>query len=532
MAKRKRKTVGIIEHRIFVGLILSGEYLARIEPYWKDNQQAFENVKAANTISTLCWEHYHEYDEPIKETLDTIFTTLSAKGEITEDEENDFELIFKALQQTHEINGGAINVNVLVKDTLDFFNTKRLEVLQEVPFNNKENLKSALKKIQEFAPLSEDDDRDLDYTTKEDLPRRKESTENAFNSNKKYVFKFKGKLGELINNELYKGAFVSVFAREKMGKSYFLLECLLTAHSQGNNTLFFQAGDMTKDQQTERIGTRLAQIPNKPEYLGVQYDTILDCARNQTDNCTHPLRECRIGLVNGEPHVVRKEPFNKEQLIDFHKENPDYKPCTHCKEFQHSKWGVPFVEKKTYEELMTVKKANDVIRKKLYGSPNHFITSSYNAGELTVPMMRSVILKYRKKGINFDCIGIDYMDLLSALAKNNDHKQDIKGIWEGVRGMSQDKDYEPLVIAPTQADANSYKQRILNMSNFSDSKYKNATPTAILGLNQDPEGIENSLGIIRVNKILSRGNENDVNKCVSIIQNLKAGRPITRFTYW
>lgn len=531
MVKRKRKIVGIIEHRIFVGLILSAEYLARIEPYWLNNLKYFGKDKTVKTIAKWCWEHYDEYGEAIAETIDTVFTTAYAKEEISEEEKEDFENIFQLMNQTIDANRG-INVDVLVTDTLNFFNEKHLEELKEAPINTKKELKEAIKSIQQFTPLKEDTDRDLDYTTKKDIKRRKESVENAFNPNKKFVFKFKGKLGELINNELYKGAFLSVLAREKMGKSWFLLECLLTAHSQGNNTLFFQAGDMTTDQQTERIGTRLAQMPNKPEYLGKCYNTVLDCVHNQIDDCSHKIRNNRIGIINMTPEQLKNEPLNKEQLIGLFKENPGYKTCTHCAAFQHKKWGVPFIEEHTYKEIMTVAKANAIIRKKLYGSENHFITSTYGAGELTVPYMHSVIAKYRKLGINFDCIGIDYMDLLTALRKNNDNKQDIKSIWEGVRGISQDKEYEPLVIAPTQADSNSYKQRVLNMGNFSDSKYKNATPTAIIGLNQDPEGVEASLGIIRVNKIVSRNNEYDVNKCVSIIQNLKVGRPITRFTYW
>ena len=63
------------------------------------------------------------------------------------------------------------------------------------------------------------------------------------------------------------------------------------------------------------------------------------------------------------------------------------------------------------------------------------------------------------------------------------------------------------------------------MSNFSEDKRKLAHVTAQYGLNQDPQGREKKLGILRVNEIVVREGDYSNDREVHIHQDLAAGRP-------
>jgi hypothetical protein len=101
------------------------------------------------------------------------------------------------------------------------------------------------------------------------------------------------------------------------------------------------------------------------------------------------------------------------------------------------------------------------------------------------------------------------------------HRQD--AIWKGLRGISQER--HALMVTATQADANSYKQSKLNLSNFSEDKRKFGHVTAMWGLNQDPGGREKQLGIMRINELVVREGLFNSQNDVVILQDLRSGRP-------
>ena len=94
---------------------------------------------------------------------------------------------------------------------------------------------------------------------------------------------------------------------------------------------------------------------------------------------------------------------------------------------------------------------------------------------------------------------------------------------ESGRALSQER--HALLITATQADAESYKKGRLSLSNFSEDKRKLAHVTAQYGLNQDPQGREKKLGIMRINEIVVREGEFSADNEVYVLQDLAAGRP-------
>jgi hypothetical protein len=77
----------------------------------------------------------------------------------------------------------------------------------------------------------------------------------------------------------------------------------------------------------------------------------------------------------------------------------------------------------------------------------------------------------------------------------------------------------------TQADAASYEKNSLGLSNFSEDKRKYGHVTAMYGLNQDVDGREKKIGIMRINEIVVREGEFDTSSQIHVLQNLRRGRP-------
>jgi len=92
-----------------------------------------------------------------------------------------------------------------------------------------------------------------------------------------------------------------------------------------------------------------------------------------------------------------------------------------------------------------------------------------------------------------------------------------------MRGVSDKK--HCLTIAVTQADADSYERNLLKLDNFSEDKRKYSHVTAMYGLNQDPQGREKELGILRINELVVREGDFNNSHQVYILQNLRRGRP-------
>ena len=96
-------------------------------------------------------------------------------------------------------------------------------------------------------------------------------------------------------------------------------------------------------------------------------------------------------------------------------------------------------------------------------------------------------------------------------------------IWKQLRSLSQER--HCLVVTATQADAKSYESGLLHMKNFSEDKRKYGHVTAMYGLNQDKDGREKNIGLMRINEIVLREGDYNTSKTVTVLQNLRRGRP-------
>ena len=352
-----------------------------------------------------------------------------------------------------------------------------------------------------------------------------EAVERAFSSAGVAVVTYPGALGKMWNDHLVRGGFFTFLAPEKRGKSFFLMEIALRSIRQKANVAYFEAGDMTESQILRRICVYIAQRSDKPKYCEERFRPMGDCVLNQIDDCIRDDRNCDHGIFDVRLSQFEENRFqflNMETLTQKFKDNPDYAPCdSHsCDERIGSVW----LKKIKKTRPLNVAQAKRLVESFFKKYRRRFKLITYPAGTLTTSEMRRILdIWERQDGFVPDVIVIDYADLLApdgGGVQEFRHKQD--QVWKSLRALSQER--HVLTVTATQADADSYKKDSLSLSNFSEDKRKLAHVTAQYGLNQDPQGKEKRLGILRVNEIVVREGEFSPDNEVTVLQDLAAGR--------
>lgn len=507
----------MIERKIIIGLITQTEFLRQLENSW--NNEYIES-STAKKVASWCWEYFKKYREAPLENIEMIYIKKLRAKKVSQDEAEELEQdILPALSTEYEKKG--INITVLLEETQEYLATRHVNLHNErvAYLIEKNEIEQAQKEIQAFKPLSfkNDEENELDLSDSKVFNR----IESAFDTTYQNVIKFPGALGEFWNEQLVRNAFVSIMASEKRGKTFWLLEFMMRAFKQKRKIAFFQAGDMTENQQLMRICIYIARKSNKEKYCGKQFIPVQDCIKNQADTCNKKIRECDFGVLGMAEKDIRSK-ITKRELIEAYKNNPNYRPCHNCLEWNKNRWGTVWIEEIDIKSPLTTREAKRYIRKLFFKVKHSVKIATYVNGTLTISEMRRKLKKWKEAGFVPDVILADYADLLETETKMDERpKQNY--IWKGLRALSQEGDW--LLISPTQADAASYKTYRLDLDNFSEDKRKYAHVTAMYGLNQDPQGREKELGLMRINRLVIREGDFHSTQEVFVLQRLQIGRP-------
>ena len=507
----------MIERKIIIGLITQTEYLRKLETLW--NKDYIESP-SASIIADWCWEYFKKYRKAPLQDIELIYIKKMKRGLDKSLAEEIGEEILPSLSDEYEKQG--VNISYLFEITLNYFKERQIVVHNEsmAYLLSKGQVDEAQKLVENFKPLQDgdpEDEHELDLSDGIVLNK----IESAFDTTYQNVIKFPGALGEFWNEQLVRGGFVSILSPEKRGKTYILIEFAFRAFKQKRKVAFFQAGDMTENQLLIRLCVYAANKSNIQKYCGLQYVPVQDCIKNQADTCHKKIRECDFGVFRMNENDIRKR-ITKRELIEAYKNNPKYKPCYNCLEWGKNKWGTVWLKEINIKKPLEMREAKRFIRKLFIRAKQSVKIATYVNGTLTLTKIRSKLKKWREAGFVPDVILIDYADLLEAETRLEERpKQNY--IWKGLRALSQEDDW--LVVAPTQADAASYSKNRLDLNNFSEDKRKYAHVTAMYGLNQDPEGREKELGLMRINKIVIREGDFHPTQEVYVLQRLQIGRP-------
>jgi hypothetical protein len=512
----------MIERQIIIGSIVSTEYLHQLVGLW--NVRFFESP-SAKRLARWIWQYYSEYNKAPGRQIEQIFfeklKTDKISKEVAEEIEHD---ILPGLSAEYEQDG--INIDYLLDLTRKYFNERNLTIHKDAITGmlEKGELQEAEQLACSYEPLRQATTQDLDLSSTLALER----VHKAFTLDFVPLIKYSGALGGFWNDQLIRGGFVALLAPEKRGKTWMLLDLAIRACEQKRKVAFFQAGDMSESQQLKRICIYLAWKSNMERYTGEMYQPEADCGYNQNNTCKKEERTCSTGIFDKNKTIadIKKNVFLTD-LIEAYKneKNEDYSPCTKCKEYEHKHIGVPWIKKVVVKNPLGSEEAQQVIDKFFIKYKLQFKLSTYANDTLSVKMINSTLDIWEKQdGFIPDVIVIDYADLLTTEIPEKDFRQAQNKIWKGLRNLSQTRG-NPLVITATQANAASYERDSLRMKNFSEDKRKYGHVTAMYGLNQDTQGREKKIGLMRINAIVQREGEFFADEEVTILQNIKRGRP-------
>lgn len=496
----------MIERQIVIGLIVSSKFIEQIRTVF--NPYLLES-SAARFLARWCLEYYDRYKEAPKSNIQGLIHQYANEGvskDIIEEIEED---ILPGLSKEYE--EGDVNVDYLVDITKNHLNVRGLlihsEKIKTLIARNKvieaENLAS------QFKPILKENPQWTDVGTDKSIQEIKDSLSQS----QECLIRYPGALGEMWNGQMVREGFVALMGMEKRGKTFFLIDMAMRAAIQRRNVAFFAAGDMSEKQMLNRFAIYLTKKSNKEEYCNAMFEPVKDCIFNQTDSCSKDVRECDFGIFpDKSPQEIRNE-ITMEELTQKYKDFPDYRPCTNCLEFKKNPWGTVWIKQLPSVQPLTVEEASEKL-KEFYEKGHRLRLSSHPTHTLSVSQIKSILEIWEKQD-NFvpDVLVIDYADILiEENVKEFRHQQN--SIWMGLRSLSQAK--HCLVITATQTDADSYNKSLLKWTNFSEDKRKYAHVTAMYGLNQDPEGREKKLKILRINEIVVREGDFNVSNQVKV----------------
>jgi hypothetical protein len=261
------------------------------------------------------------------------------------------------------------------------------------------------------------------------------------------------------------------------------------------------------------------------QYTGEIFVPVVDCMFNQLDKCDREERSCDFGPFQDSEWDEDnfRENVTREDQIEVFEDNEDYSPCRNCEDFKTRSWGVPWIKKENVPGVLTEEDAKKKVQSFFIDKKRRFKISSHINDSLSVSTIRQILDRWESTEVFVpDLIVVDYADLLVP-SKTMEFRHQQNPIWKELRALSQERNC--LLVTATQADAQSYKQDTLNLSNFSEDKRKYAHVTAMFGLNQDKHGREKKLGIVRINELVIRKGGASSKSSASVLQNLNLSRP-------
>lgn len=510
-----------IERRIVVGFIVSTEYIQKLLPIWN---QRYVEASPAGTIIRWCITYYEKYNQAPREAIQDIYFTESRKK--TTDQkilEELGEVILPSLSAEFERSPKMFNLEYLLDQTLDYFRERRMELHQtevdSLMSDNKIEEAEELTRKFNSQPLLGKERFGVDLGSDENL----EQIKKMFDRESYSVIECPGVFGRFINKTLIRGGFVSFLAPEKRGKSFWLLELAIRALHNNANVVFFQAGDMTEEQQLARICSYITRktVTEEQEKVLYTYHPIRDCFLNQIGTCDKPEREGDESLFpESEGDGVGYRLSSGDLNLRDHPVPDDYVPCRNCYEGR-IRYGTVFLEKRELE-ILTADEAVKEVRRFFSKYKKRFKLSTHLNNSLTPHRVRELLYMWeREDGFVPDVVVIDYADLLIQNSRD-DFRHRVDAIWKDLRAISQE--WHCLVLTATQADAKSYEKDYITLSNFSEDKRKYSHVTAMYGLNQDKNGIEKRMKVMRINKLLSREEDYSSMDQVYVLQNLDIAR--------
>lgn len=495
------------ERHIVIAMIMSG----RCCRAFKDlNCQDYLQTSFAKTVAGWCTAYYEAYETAPKSQIRNVY---EKEADFLEQDVADMtEKFLESLNEEFE--------------KADHFNAQYWIDFGE-KYLKARSYKKLAKELSRAADAGDTDKADEAYTDFIRVEVAKPTGVNVFDQERiiehrikteeeddAMLFKMPGALGEMMG-WVEREHFIAFLAREKAGKSWVLMEHGFRAYREGCKVIYFDMGDMSERQSDNRYYSYITAKPYKEKYEGSSWLPVLDCVWNQDGRCDEG---CSSDIVKydekGRP-LFTCGPWDEE--------GEDHEPCIECKRNGSRKYKGSVWWEKANLSCWTWKE----VHKKAAWFEQRFRRGLFRRINWPMDSARITDIEHwildnrEREGWVPDVVIIDYPDI--ALAENTrvDFRHQENQKWRKMRRISQR--YHCCVIAATQSDAQGYKKKNLDLSNFNEDKRKYGHVTHFYAINKTKQ--EENRGLIRIGTLLLREDEMSIINDVTVLQALRKGRP-------
>ena len=511
-----------LERKIIIAAICDTDFLNIADKII--DIQAIQS-KDARLILTWVFEYYHKYNRAPGKLIQEIYEKKLDFGNIDIDQAEVIEDILESLSQEAE-DYDRDDIEFLTDQLIEYTEQCKLKNLNENIENLIEsgNIQDVQKLIKEYTPV------EIQKSNAVQPLKTDDQLNQVFAESKKPLIIYPGCLGQILNPHMVRQGFVVFLAQNKAGKSFVLMDAGIRAAMQGKKVLFCQAGDMSQIQMERRIAIYITQNSDQEKYCGTLYIPILDCIYNQLGTCD--INQIEEAPFESENIEFLKEKATFDDYVQAIRDFPEYLPCRKCqkssKYFSNFK-GTIWYKKRGKITPLTKAKFLNIQKQQLkkfytfFNALKNIRISTYSSESLTISKLNSEIdFLSETEGFVPDVIIGDYLDLFGAdmdtlhlSIRDQENKK-----WQRARKLSQDRDI--LFLSASQTDAEGFKKKLLDKSNFSEDRRKLDHVTGMIGINMNRG--EKIKGIMRMNEIVSR--ETEGTGIVTVLHRFQIGRPI------
>lgn len=294
----------------------------------------------------------------------------------------------------------------------------------------------------------------------------KEAMMSAFEAKGETVVEYDGALKDFFKGMMVRDAFVAFMGKEKIGKSFWLMDLVYRAVSQKRNVAYLEVGDMTQAQVLRRFAARVSGEP-------IEADTTVRM----------PVRM----EGGGNPPNVERENI-------------------------HYACGMQAADAHAALRRLGDEVGHDRLR-----------LSCHLNQSMTVGGIEAVVEAWARND-NWipDVIVLDYADILAPPVGYQDNPVEaINQTWMGLRRLNQR--YHCLLATATQIKAAGYSARTLSRKDFGGNHLKLAHVTGMVGINQTDAEKRDEL--YRLNWVVGRDLDFPEDQCVWTAACLAVGQP-------
>lgn len=126
----------------------------------------------------------------------------------------------------------------------------------------------------------------------------------------------------------------------------------------------------------------------------------------------------------------------------------------------------------------------------------------YPSGTFKPSDLNRLLDRFKTKGIKFDLVVVDYLDIAAPNIRSQNHLENSKSIFVDMRGIAQSEGFA--LLSATQANRSGANSAILRMDQVADDFSKIRTADLVLGLNRTEE--ERAEGKARITFVAARNN--------------------------